>query len=274
MVVADLHLHSNNSDGDLDILNIVKKAFDKKLRGIAITDHDNISLRDRDYKLAEKLKIKLITGIELSADYNGEEVHILGYFKEKYPKCIIEEIEEFREFRIERSIKMIEKLKEIGMNIKYCDIMKNYSGGSIGRPHIAKAIVDKGYTKDIQEAFDKYLKKNRVAYIPRKKITIERSIEIIKNSKGLAILAHPGLNKNIDWTKDIKKYKFDGLEAKHSKHTEEERLKYIELANSNNIIVTGGSDTHNYFEKNDRNLGDFGLNAKEFEIFEKKLYTL
>lgn len=274
MVVADLHLHSKNSDGDLDIYNIIKKAYEKNLKAIAITDHDSISIKNTDYEYAEKTGVKLITGIELSAEYKEEEVHILGYFPEKHPDYIVNEIIDFKEYRVNRTLKIIEKLSELGIKIKYCEIMKNYSGGSIGRPHIAKAMVDKGYVKTLDEAFEQYLKRGRSGYIPRKKISIEYAIDIIKKSKGISVLAHPGLNKDIDWEKDIKKYNFNAIEANHSKHTIEDVLKYKKIAENNNMIITGGSDTHNYFEINDRNIGDYGLNIKEFEIFQKKLYTL
>lgn len=260
----DLHVHTNHSDGIYTPKEIVDLARNINLSGISITDHDTTSGVEIAMKYSDAFQdITIIPGIELSCVHENEEVHILGYYIDYKNTNIINITNDLKVARIERGMKIIEKINLLGLELKIKDVEKFTKTNFIGRPHIARALIDKGYVSTMEEAFEKYLKLGAVAYVERYKISILDTINLIKNAGGVPILAHPGLIKN----KEILIYCLNkgikGLEAIHSKHKKKDVTYLIEFAKKNNLIITGGSDFHGDRNYNKLNLGKYyvGINT-------------
>ena len=260
----DLHVHTNHSDGRLDPTKIVDIAVLKGLSGIAITDHDTVTgINEAIERSLSYDNFKVIPGIEFSCIYKDEEVHILGYFINYKSPSINETTEALKVARIERGNQIIYKLNKLGLHISIEDI-KVFSGEDyIGRPHIARALINKGYVYTVQEAFDRYLNRGRSAYVERESLTIEDTIKLIRSNGGISILAHPGLLKNKGIIKDCISLNIDGIECVHSKHSKEDVKKFYKIAKENDLITTGGSDCHGDSTNKPLLLGEYFIDIKE-----------
>lgn len=193
----DLHVHTNHSDGLYSPEEVVDLAVKHNLKGIAITDHDTITGIHPAINYCKKYdNFKVIPGVEFSSIYWDEEVHILGYFIDIYNKDIINTTNKLRDSRLSRGIEMVKKLNKLGLNVSIEEVKKISRDEYIGRPHIGRALIKNGYVTDLQEAFEKYLNRGKPGYAERYKISIDETISLIKDSGGMAILAHPGLLKN------------------------------------------------------------------------------
>ena len=241
----DLHIHTNHSDGRLNPSTMVDLAVNRGLDGIAITDHDTITgiaeaiERSRTYD-----NFKIIPGIEFSCIYHEEEVHILGYFIDYRSSSIYEVTKALKNNRIRRTIDIIDRLNSLGLNISLEDVKVFSPEDFIGRPHIAQALISKGYVYSIQEAFDRYLKRGKPAYVERISLTIEDAIDLIKSNEGISVLAHPGLLKNKIIIDHCISLGIDGIECIHSKHSKDDVILFSNIVKEHNLIKTGGSDCH------------------------------
>lgn len=241
----DLHVHTTYSDGLLKPQEVVDLAIKRNLQGISITDHDTVLGIEEAIDYSKKYKgFKIIPGIELGSIFNNEEVHILGYNFDYKNEKIISTTQKLVNSRLDRGIRIIEKLNSLGIHISLEDVMKHVSKNLLGRPHIARAMIDYKYVNNIGEAFDQYLNIGKPAYVERYHLSIEETIILIENLGGISVLAHPGLLKDksiIDYciSKGI-----SGIECIHSKHSLKEFLFYKEIANREDLIITGGSDFH------------------------------
>ncbi|MTI70262.1 MAG: PHP domain-containing protein [Firmicutes bacterium] len=245
MKKADLHIHTTASDGKLTPKEVVNLAIERKLDAISITDHDTISGIQQAIDESKKYNIlEVIPGIELSSEHNGEEIHILGYYID-YESPLLEDVtSRLKKLRIKRAYEILKKLDLLGISIninKIEDIIaiNNY----IGRPHIAKLLIDEGYVNTMEEAFDNYLGFGKKGYVPRDKLSINECINLITKIDGYAVLAHPGLIKQ-RLEPILRKFKFHGIEIYHTKHTDIVIDKLNILARKFNLIKTGGSDCH------------------------------
>ncbi len=264
---VDLHIHTTASDGALSPSEVVDWAVKKKLKAIAITDHDTtLGIEEAIKRAAEYQDFYVVPGIELSSDFEGEEIHILGYFINYMNSEILNITNILKESRMTRGKKMIDKLRKMGLDITFDEVKKITDKKFIGRPHIAKILISKGYAKDIQDAFDRYIGRGKPAYENRYKLSVSDSIKLIHNSGGVAIIAHPGLIKNNKILDIIIRFEIDGLEAIHSKHNDEKTEELCNYANINNLIYTGGSDCHGSLIGNQPMLGDYFV---DYEIVEK-----
>lgn len=238
----DLHVHTTFSDGDFTPREVADKAKQKGLECIAITDHDECrGCGD----VAGETGLIVISGIELAAKYEGE-AHVLGLDVDWKSPVLLRHIEAAASLREERAESMIEKLRAAGVGLTLEDVRRE-CGGVIGRPHIAAALVKKGYAADVKEAFVKYLSKHTQFYVPYDKISIERAADIIREAGGKAVLAHPGLIKE-----DVRNALFPrlarmgfwGVEAYHPTHTDGQCREFESVARQNGLYVTAGSDFH------------------------------
>lgn len=256
---ADLHIHSSISDGLLSPEEIVDWGLRKNLEAISITDHDSIAGIHNAGEYARGKGIEVVPGIELSTEYNSVEIHMLGYYIDYYNPALIAFITNLKESRLERAKKIVKKLNMMGYMINFNDICNNAQNvESIGRPHIARTLIEKGYCESTTEAFDKLLGFNRPAYVERYKVSPFEAIEIILKCDGAASIAHPGLIVNIDKLKLIAKLKKWGLaaiEVYHSSHTENDIEFFSNAAKSLDLIATGGSDCHGIMTDNIPALG-------------------
>jgi 3',5'-nucleoside bisphosphate phosphatase len=248
----DLHLHTTASDGDYSPEELVRKAYQRGLKTIAITDHDTLNGIEEAVKTGTKLGIRVIAGIELSTKYKGKTVDILGYGI-KSTEELSRVLQAMRNERETRAMQIIEKFGEIGMPITMNDILQHSQGEVISRPHIAKAIVAKGYVSDFQTVFDMYLADGKPCEVAKMIITPEEGLHLIHNAGGIAVLAHPIVLTD-QLVIELLNFQFDGIEVWHRKHSREDMERYKAFARASQLLMTGGSDFHN----DSHQLGEFG----------------
>lgn len=258
MNFIDMHTHSTASDGLYSPSRLVEYALEKGLSGIAITDHDTIGGIEEAIQQASYYKdFIIIPGIELSTEYNNEEIHILGYRIDYTNENLLKVLQSLQVSRNMRALKIVDKLISLGLEISYEDITQIAGQGAIGRPHIARALIQKGYVENNEEAFKKYLGKESPAYVPKQKLTPIDAIDIIRSAGGVSVAAHPGLLKSITNLEYLIEIGIEGIEVYHSDHTIDKSLKYLELAKKHNLLITAGSDFH-YPPHNNDHHGDLG----------------
>jgi predicted metal-dependent phosphoesterase TrpH len=247
----DLHMHTTCSDGTMTPRQIIAHAKAKGMKVISVTDHDTISHISDILREAEGSGIEVIPGTEVSAEYDSRgTMHILGYYIDPTNDEIYIMLQQFRDGRDERNPKIIERLNELGVNIDYSDVLKEAAGQSVGRPHIARVMLNKGYVSSTKEAFDRYLAKGAPAYFDRVRFYPERIISVIHAAGGLAFLAHPkqlGIKKKDELEKlliELMQYGLDGIEVYSSCHSAKDIAIYLELARKYDLLISGGSDFH------------------------------
>lgn len=248
--MIDLHTHSTASDGSYKPAELIDYAKSLGLNAIALTDHDTSEGNFEASAQAEKIGITFIPGIEISADYGKGNIHILGYFIDPADKKLRVTLKELVDYRIDRNHKIVAKFRELGFDIVYSEVEALAGSEVVGRPHFAKLLIDKGYASTTQEVFDNYLASGKAAYFPKKRLTPQDSIELIRNAGGFPVLAHPGQYKFPDektlrnTLEELISLGLKGLEVFYSDHTPEQTALYIRLANEYGLTVTGGSDFH------------------------------
>lgn len=249
MKIVDLHTHTTCSDGTFTPREIVEYAAKKNLSAIAITDHDEVSGVEEAIKYGDKYGVEIISGIEVSTQYEGSELHIVGLFIDIYDTNMNKLLIDMRQKRIDRNRLVAVKLQELGLDITYSDIVQAANGGIVTRAHIAKALRQKGYISSNQEAFDKYIGDGKPAYIKREVFDWQETIDMINNAGGVAVLAHPLLykfsKKRLEMiVSDMANHGLKGIEAYYSTHSPSD-VKYIKMiADKNKLKVSGGSDFH------------------------------
>ncbi|AFS78547.1 PHP domain-containing protein [Gottschalkia acidurici 9a] len=267
---ADLHIHTTSSDGILTPEEVVEWAYRKGLHTIAITDHDTVDGIDRAIEEGKEHSICVVPGIELSCTYQNEEVHILGYFIDYKSNKLNTFTKTLKDARENRNASIIEKLNKLDIDITLEEVKKASKNGTMGRPHIARVLIEKGIVDTVKGAFDIYLGKGKPAYVERYKVSIEDAIDLIHSIGGASIVAHPGLMKNKLVLDYVLQQNIDGMEVIHSKHTLEQTEKLRELAKKFNLIETAGSDCHGYLENEEPILGDFYINLKSVKLLKQK----
>lgn len=275
MLYADLHIHSNYSDGRLSPEKIVDLCQTKNIKCIAITDHDTI---DSQY-IVNDVNIKsinIIPGLEISSQYKDIEIHILAYFIDLENKSLKNSLNNIKYIRQERAKRIINKLNDLDIDIKFDDISNEDYNKSIGRPHIAKILVKKGFVANTKEAFQKYLMRDRPAFVERCKIDYKEALKLISEAKGIPVLAHPGeiyRNTNIEnIIKDLRVYGLKGIEVFHPSHSFKTTNSYYNLAKKYSMVITGGSDCHGAKINGEYTLGTIGINETLTHKFLKSKY--
>ncbi|MDP8209027.1 MAG: PHP domain-containing protein [Candidatus Electryonea clarkiae] len=247
--LIDLHIHSSVSDGSLSPAEIVKYASKIGLAAISITDHDTIDGIGEAMREAEQYKMEIVPGVEISAQYKNAVPHLLGYYIDIENHELNEALKWTIEARDERNPQIIKRLNEIGIDINMDEVLQIAGGGVVGRPHIAGALVRSGAVKNHDEAFDLYLGARGSAYIPKARMPMAKAISIIRDSKGIPVLAHPMTltRNNLDLDDLLREWitmGLEGIEVWYSEHTEDETELYIKLAEKYDLVKTGGSDFH------------------------------
>lgn len=240
---ADLHLHSNFSDGALSPEQIVIEASRLGFAAISITDHDILDGIEPALSAGEQYGVEIIPGVELSAELNGEEIHMLGYYMDWMNQGFQEKLQEFRDTRYTRAMRIVDKLNQLGVDIEYEDVLKRADTNSVGRPHVAAALLERGHVATISEAFYRFLGDDGPAYMPKQKLSPAEAIAIILDAGGVPVLAHPGgLQQHI--IPELVSSGLMGLEAFHPGHNSQISDHLCDLARQYNIVITGGSDCH------------------------------
>ncbi len=246
----DLHVHSTASDGSFSPKQVVKMAKELGIVAIALTDHDTIDGVYEAQIEAERLNLNFVPGIEISIKFDGPgHFHLLGYFIDYKDTTLIDTLARLKEARALRNKKMLLKLQGLGVPITWDDIVRISGGGEIGRPHMAKVLVEKGVVRDIEEAFFRYLSKGALAYVPKARLEPKDAIEIIHRARGLTSLAHPyylklGNEELIKYVGLLKDFGLDAIEAYYTDHSPEYTNFCLDLAKKYDLLVTGGSDFH------------------------------
>lgn len=249
MARIDLHLHTRYSDGSLTPAEVVDLAHQAGVTALAITDHDIVDGIPHALDAATPLGIEVIPGVELSSRFHEQELHVLGYFFDWRDSTFGDHLARQRRSRHARNPQTIERLNALGLELSEEEVQAKAGSDSIGRPHIAQVLVDKGYVQDTREAFDRYLKEGAPAYAPRRLSDTRDVIAWIRNAGGVPVLAHP------TWTRcqgeplyrlcaSLKEAGLSGLEVFYSTHDRKQTSRYLELAKRLDLLVTGGSDFH------------------------------
>lgn len=240
----DLHLHSTLSDGTFSIKEIVEHASKKRLAAISLTDHDCIAGVREITELAGRIGLEVVPGVEISSMYGNTDVHILGYFFDLSNVELNSKLEEIRRIRFERAKQIVERLNRRNIALRFERVMEFCKGFSIGRPHIAAALLAEEYATSYSEAFDKYVGNNTEFYIPVQKLTPMDAIRLIKSAGGLAVLAHPQVLNNAALIETLIKEGLDGLESYYPRMPYKVFQSFRQLCHKYNLIETGGSDCH------------------------------
>ena len=244
MKFADLHLHTVYSDGTYTPAQLIAASKKAKMSAIAIVDHDTVEAIQPSLAIAQKEEIELVPGIELTAELDGSEVHILGYFIDYRSGRLLEQLEILKSNRIQRVHKMTQKLKELNIEISPEEIFALAQEGTVGRLHVARAMVLKGAVSCIAEAFKKYLGDKGPAYVCGFRFTPKEAIALIKGEGGIPVLAHPYSLFNDDLIPAFVDDGIMGLEVYYPEHSQSTINYYLGLAKKYNLLVTGGSDCH------------------------------
>jgi len=269
---ADLHLHTDRSDGVLSPDQVVLQANRSGLSTIAITDHDTLEGIKPALSAGKRYNVEVIPGLELSAESEGDEIHILGYFIDWQKEQLLKRLCEFREARQRRALQIIDKLKQLGMDIQQSDVFDQTDSNYVGRPHLAVALVKNGYVETISEAFQRFIGNNAPAYIPKEVFSPSEAIRLILDAEGIPVLAHPSMLKR-DVLSELVSYGLIGIEAFHSYHTSQLSDYYCDLAKQHNLLMTGGSDYHG-FENSKRTIGNVKIPYEYVESLKTSVFEL
>jgi predicted metal-dependent phosphoesterase TrpH len=245
----DLHLHTTHSDGSLPPGEVVALAHKAGVSALAITDHDITTAIPEAVAAGRQFGIEVIPGLEVSSWYGDSELHVLGYFLDWQDAALNERLAALRESRHRRNPKIIERLQALGIDIRYDEVRALAGTEAVGRPHIARVLMNKGVVASAKEAFDRFLANGGPAYVPRELPSPAEAIRWIKAARGLAVLAHPTWVKTtegtlMDLVRQLKADGLDGVEVHYSTHTPRQTREYLDLAKRLNLLVTGGSDFH------------------------------
>jgi hypothetical protein len=241
---ADLHLHTHFSDGTYSPEELVANAERYGFTAIALTDHDTVEGCERAAIACRTAKIQFIPGTELTAEQNGNELHILGYFIDTANPKLLLEIARFQSVRQSRIREMVARLNNLAVPLQAEAVFALANCRSPGRPHVARALVNAGLCSSLDEAFERFLKKNRPAWVPKMKVSAAEAIDLIHQANGVAVMAHPGLNRTDEVIPDLVEAGLDGIECFHTKHSTTMAERYLEMTDRFQLVVTGGSDCH------------------------------
>lgn len=247
----DLHVHTTASDGTLEPAEAVAYARNKGLKAIAITDHDTVQGVGEAMKAGAEMGLEVIPGVEISVDHSGGELHILGFYVDIHRAVLRENLRKLQEYRDQRNPLMVDRLRNLGLQVTLEEVEAIAGGDIVGRPHFAALLVEKGYVSGKQEAFDRYLAQGRPAYVKKEKLTPQEGVQLVAAAGGIPVLAHPKYLKESQnpetlrsLLKELKGIGLKGIEVYYSSHSPEEENLYRILAREENLLITGGTDFH------------------------------
>ncbi len=267
MALVDLHLHTTASDGRLSPTELVHLAASQNVKFMAVTDHDSTDGLEEASAAARSLNgMEVIPGIELGTDIPGTEVHMLAYFIQHNRPDMQEELVRLRAGRQDRARGMVDKLTELGFPMDWERVQQIAGEGAVGRPHVAQAMVERGYVGETKEAFDKYIGRSCPAYVEREKMTPAESIKLIKSWGGVPVLAHPIYIPNLESILgELVEAGLEGIEVYYAKCTPEQIDKVASLAEEYDLLPCGGSDYHGTDSKDEPLPGSMGPSVEVVE---------
>ncbi len=246
MKYADLHLHTRYSDGSYTPEELVRDAARLGFAAIAVTDHDTLDAIPESLLAGEEFAIEVIAGVEITCRVETQEVHMLGYlfddtWKDKSLQAVLDHSKRVREQRI---AEFVVKFNEIGIPLTLQDVQQFSNEGTVGRPHVAMALQKRGFVKSVEEAFERFLKRGKPAFVERYRMSAAEAMGHIKRAGGVAVLAHPALNRVDTQIPNMVEQGLDGIEVWHSRQSPAQSENYLKLAERLGLLATGGSDCH------------------------------
>lgn len=267
-VYADLHTHTNCSDGTLPPEDLVDLAVEHGLEVLAVTDHDTVAGIEPAKRAARDRGLQLVAGIELSTTVKREEVHLLAYGLEPDNAALRRHLEAMKKARKRRVHRIVERLQKIGLEFEDEILAREVeTNPSVGRPHVAEALVRSGHVDTIRQAFQEYLARDRPGYVAKPEFPASKALRLVHNAGGVGVLAHPG-----HWTpsarlRHLVEVGLDGIEITHPSHDSTLRQYYGRMARAYDLFVTGGSDYHGRTEEEACAFGTLGMTQGEWERF-------
>src|SRR5690242_18351751 len=246
-VCVDLHTHSTASDGARAPRDVVRAARELSLAAIALTDHDTVDGLAEATDEGGLQGVRVIPGIELSAVEGDSETHVLGLHLQHETR-LESQLHGLRAMRLTRAERIVVRLNELGVRVTLDDVLVQSAGGAVGRPHIARALVNDGWATDLRDAFDRYLGNGRPAFVPKDRLSIDDAIAMIHDAGGLAILAHPGQSGTRKRIEALAAVGLDGVEVRHPSHNADDVTRLSALVEHFRLIPSGGSDWHGVAE--------------------------
>lgn len=266
---GDFHVHSTHSDGRLRPAELADMAHRNGVRVMTLSDHDTTAgLAEMAETLRRYPEIRLVPGVELSTDIPGSEIHILGFFMDVDTPEFQRELARFREGRLGRGQEMVRKLQAIGLEITWERVREIAGDASVGRPHVAQALLEKGYVQTNAEAFDRYIGRNGPAYAEREKMTPAQAIDLIRRAGGVSVFAHPAYTDGMEkFLPGLKEAGLTGMEVYYKSYPPETIEWLRQQAELNGLLPLGGSDYHGLGNENDREIGDIPLPDEAIDRF-------
>jgi predicted metal-dependent phosphoesterase TrpH len=264
--MIDLHTHTTASDGQHPPAQLVRRAFEAGVRTLAVTDHDTVAGLPEAAQAARELGVELIAGIELSTFVNGSETHLLGHFVDHRCGQLAGLSSMLRVEREKRMRAMVSRLCQLGLPCEMDEVTRVSGGENLGRPHLARVMMERGYVKDVREAFARYIGRDRPAFVERYKLSSQEAIGLIREAGGATTVAHAGASGLTP--REIRKLKEQGaagLEVNHPDHAEELRKELGTLARELDLVPTGGSDFHGELIVPGRRLGMMHMDPRDLE---------
>jgi predicted metal-dependent phosphoesterase TrpH len=243
---VDLHIHTTFSDGVKTVSEVLEEASNRHLKAISITDHDCTDAYPNAVELGSKLGIEVIPGVELSSEIEGNDIHILGYFIDPENPVLVRKLLEMKEARLIRAEKIVKNLNKQGIDLRFETVLSIAGVGSIGRPHIAAAMMKEELVYSFREAFDKFIGYGLPAYVEKLKMHPKEVFDLIKNAGGVPVLAHPGVTKVDERIPEFIRDGLMGIEVYHTEHPATLERFYLRIAKKHHLAYSGGSDFHNH----------------------------
>jgi 3',5'-nucleoside bisphosphate phosphatase len=241
---ADLHLHTKFSDGTYTPEELTGHGKRLGFRALALSDHDTVEGCERMAAACEENGIEFIPAAELTAEYDGHELHLLAYYIDTANVKLLVELARFQEVRQNRIREMVARINKLNVPLREESVFEIANCRAPGRPHVARALVKHGFCYNLDEAFDRFLKKGKPAWVPKFKMSAVEAVDLVHQAGGVAVMAHPGLNRCDNLIPALAECGLDGLECYHTKHAAAEAEHYLRIAERKGLLVTGGSDCH------------------------------
>lgn len=270
---ADLHMHTTYSDGTLSPYELISKAKSVGLNVISITDHDSTGALDEAIEIGKEFDLEVVPGMELSATLMDSEIHILGYFMDFHNQILVDALAIFREERRRRVERIVDKLNQMNIPLRMESVLATVTGESIGRPHIANALVNEGHAGSYYEAFHKYIGDGKPAYEGKRNFSPQETVKLIAQAGGLSFLAHPGRTVSEEVLIQLIDSGLDGVEVVHPSHSPEMVRYYRGIVNEYCLLESGGSDYHGGQKGDGRALGRISIPVETVEVMRRRLFA-
>jgi predicted metal-dependent phosphoesterase TrpH len=267
----DLHSHSRASDGEFAAAEVAARAAAAGLRVWALCDHDTVAGLPDAGAAASRLGVRFVPGIELSAFLDRKEIHLLGHFVDPVHPALREFEDFLADHRRRRMTQIVERLAALNVKVKVEDIERWSGGKTIGRPHVARAILETGVVATVKEAFDRFLGEGKPAYVGRFRLEVADAVALVRGAGGTTTVAHPAVSKLDRW--DLERLRaagVDGLEVHHADHDPGTRERLLRLAGELDLVPTAGSDYHGETISPDRHLGDVTMPEEDLARLEAR----